>query len=118
MVKKLKVKKVFSILYLDARNYVLFSPNYSKHEFLYYKHLEKDIKALLFGENLQKILPEALKNEESKYIEILLDRFILGGLSYNNGELVESYFSKSQANQILSNLKNKIGISSEIIELF
>ncbi|MFW9939211.1 MAG: hypothetical protein ACFFD5_16330 [Candidatus Thorarchaeota archaeon] len=118
MVKKLKVKKIFSILYLNDRNYILFSTNYSNNDFLYYKNLESDIKALLFGENLQEVLLNILKNQKSEYIEVILDKYILGGLSYNEGELVESNLSRTSANQILSNLKSKIGISSNIIELF
>ena len=66
MVKKIKIKKINSVLYLDDRNYILFTTNYSKHEFLYYKHLEKDIKALLFGDNLQNTLPAILKNQKSE----------------------------------------------------
>jgi hypothetical protein len=118
MVKRLKVKKINSVFYLDDRNYVLFTTNYSKHDFLYYKHLEKDIKALLFGENLQNALPIVLKNQKLENIELHLDKYILGGVSYNEGELVESDFSRTMANQVISTLKNKIGLASVIIELF
>ena len=112
------MKKIFSILYLDNRNYVLFSTNYSNDDFLYYKHLEKNIKALFFGEKLQEVLPEVLKTQKSEHVEFFLDKYIHGGVSYNEGELVENNFSKVQTNQILLSLKNKIGISSEIIEFF
>jgi hypothetical protein len=118
MVKRIKVKKINSVFYLDDRNYVLFTTNYSRHDFLYYKHLEKDIKALLFGENLQNALPVVLKNHKLENVELILDKYILGGVSYNEGNLIESDFSRSMANQVISNLQNKIGLDSVIIELF
>ena len=118
MVKKLKVKKIKSVFYLNDRNYILFTTNYSKHDYIYYKHIEKDIKALLFGENLQEVLAEVLKNQPTVYIELFLDDFITGGISYNEGDLVESDFTKTQANQIISHLKNKKWLYSVIIELF
>ncbi|MFX1575142.1 MAG: hypothetical protein ACFFB0_20590 [Promethearchaeota archaeon] len=118
MVKKIKIKKIYSIFYLKDRNYVVFRANYSKYDFLFYKHLEKDIKALLFGENLQNALSEVLENPELEYVEILLDKIVHGGVSYNEGDLVESDFTKSKANQIISKLKNKLGFDSIVIELF
>jgi len=118
MVKKIRIKKIYSIFYLSDRNYILFSTNYSKHDFLYYKHLEKDIKALLLGENLQNALPEILKNQKLEYVELILDKFIHGGISYNQGDLVESNFSKGKANQIITKLKKKINLDLAIIELF
>jgi len=118
MANKIKIKKINSILYLDTRNYILFSTNYSKHEFLYYKHLENDIKALFFGENLQNVLPEILKSQRSEYIEIYLDKYIQGGISYNEGDIVESNLSKSIANQIIIKLKKKISDNLASIEFF
>lgn len=118
MNKFIKIPKIYSIFTKNQRKYIIFSINNSDNEFIYIIHLNNDVKSLLFGKNLLNSISKIQNNESIECIECSLGSQILGGISYDKGDLVIDNFSLEESNQILSELIKELKNKSIDIELF
>ncbi|MFW9988686.1 MAG: hypothetical protein ACFFC3_08530 [Candidatus Odinarchaeota archaeon] len=118
MSKFKKISKIYSIFTRNQCKYIIFSVNNSSDEFIYIKHLNNDVKSLLFGKNLLNSISNIQDDNSIECIECSLGSQILGGISYDKGDLITNNFSLEESNQILSELIKEIKNVSICIELF
>ncbi|MBD3339481.1 MAG: hypothetical protein GF353_10250 [Candidatus Lokiarchaeota archaeon] len=64
--------------------------------------------ALLYGYNFQNRISTLLKEEDIDCIECRLGINIIGGVSFEDEDLIEFNFDVCRANQIVGELNNKL----------
>ena len=118
MQNNIKIAEIHSIFIHHKTDYILFSLNHNKFNYLYLLNSETQNKSLLFGNNL---IPSvlALRNKlDIECIECHLCRNIIGGISLDGKDLIESNLSVEEANAILTKLKDMMNPKVITIQLF
>jgi hypothetical protein len=118
MLEKITIKKIESVFRHHDKIYILFSLNNSKFEFLYFTTNNYRIRSLLFGKDL---ISKVTLNREDKSItciECSLCSKIDGGISFDDGSIVENDLTIEKCNLILKELKNNLIEYAEIIKFF
>lgn len=118
MSNKIEITKIHSIFHHNHRNYILFSTNHSQFDYLYFKHMKKNIQSLFFGNNFLIYISNLIKKNDVDCIECELGTRILGGISFDQDIQIANNLTINECNQILSNLKNFLKNTKKIIELF
>ncbi len=101
----------------DERRYCLFSVAGKKDDFLYYSHMHRPLRSLMFGDGFLDQLP-ALMEKEGLCIECGLGLSVAGGVALDDGDLLAWHSTVEEANAILARLKETLGDDGEWIELF
>ncbi|MFX1312602.1 MAG: hypothetical protein ACFFHD_08330 [Promethearchaeota archaeon] len=118
MIQSLQILKIHLIFTRNQCTYIVFSTNKSNNEFVYIKHLNNNVKSLLFGKDLHKSISKILNNQDIECIECYLGSQVLGGISYDTGDLIANNISLKESNQIIFQLKKALKSKSSIIEYF
>lgn len=101
----------------DERRYCLFSVASRNDNFLYYSHMYRPLRSLMFGSGFLDQLP-SLMEKEGLCIECGLGLSVAGGVALDNGDLLAWNCTVEEANAILAGLKKTLGNDGEWIELF
>ena len=64
MSNKIEITKIHSIFHHNHRNYILFSTNHSQFDYLYFKHMKKNIRSLFFGNNFQIYISNLIEKND------------------------------------------------------
>lgn len=112
------IKEIHSIFSLKLRKYILFSLKDEDRVFLYFFHTKQPVKGLLYGYNLLNEIPRLLEDPSIECLECNLASQIIGGISFDNNEIVESNISIEECNIILAELKKELKINTDLIQLF
>ena len=118
MFEEITIKKIESVFTHHDKIYILFSLNNSNFEFLYFSTHDYRIRSLLFGKDL---ISQVLLNRNDKSISCIecnLCSKIDGGISFDDGSIVENDLTIDKGNLILKELKNNLAESAEIIKFF
>lgn len=99
------------------RKYLFFSVSGRDEDFLYYSHMSRPLRSLMFGRNFLSQMPHLMENEDL-CIECGLGLSIAGGIALDNGDLIEWHYSVETANQVLIDLREMLGDEGHWIELF
>lgn len=114
----MKIKNIHSIFTHNNKSYVLFDIERSNHNYLYFFNPKNQNRSLLFGEDLNFLIPKYLRNSSIDCLECSLGSQILGAVSLDNGDIAQSNLSLEEANKILENLRYKIKEDKDLIKFF
>ncbi len=101
----------------DDRRYYIFSVTGRDEEFLYYSHMFRPLRTLMFGRNFIGLL-QRLMEKEGLCIECGLGLSMTGGVGLDSGDYTAWGCSVDEANRILTSLKARLGDDGQWIELF
>jgi len=101
----------------DERRYCIFSINGREDDFLYYSHMSRPLRSLMFGSRFLDQLP-ALMEKEGLCIECGLGLSVSGGVALDDGELIAWHCTVDEGNRILAALKEALGNNGQWVELF
>lgn len=99
------------------RKYCIFPVTGRDEEFLYYSHMSRPLRSLMFGRNFLDQLPGLMEREEL-CIECGLGLSVKGGVALDTGDLIAWHCTVEEANRILIALKQKLGEEGRWIEPF
>lgn len=99
------------------RRYWLFSVSGMSDEYLYYTHLSRPLRSLMFGRNFLGQLPSLMENRDL-CIECGLGLSVDGGVALDDGDILAWHCTVKEANEILAQLKETLGTEGKWIELF
>ena len=99
------------------RQYCIFSVTGRNEEFLYYSHISRPLRSLMFGRNFLDQLPPLMEKEDL-CIECGLGLSVTGGVALDNGDRIAWHCSVEEANLVLKGLKKRLGVEGRWIELF
>ncbi|MGV9198957.1 MAG: hypothetical protein ACOC44_03885 [Promethearchaeia archaeon] len=99
------IKKIHFAFTHNKKDYILFSTERPSRMFLYFQHKLKDLRALFYGRNFQRVISRLLEQRVIPCIECKLGTNIEGGISLDSGKLVENNLSLKKANEILTKLR-------------
>ena len=112
------VKEIHSIVTLKLRKYIIFSLKNDDRIFLYFIHRKRQIKGLLYGHDFLGKIPGLLKDPSIDCLECELGSQIMGGVSFEDQEIIENNMSIEECNEILTELKKELIISNDMVQLF
>ena len=112
------VKEIHSIFTLKLRKYIIFSLKNDDRIFLYFIHRKRPIKGLLYGRNFLGDIPKILEDPSVDCLECNLASQITGGVSFEDGDIIENNMSIEECNEILTELKKELIISNDIVQPF
>ena len=92
----------------DDRDCCLFSPAGSHHDFLYFSHRDRALRALFYGDGFIDEIPRLLQ-EPGLCIECGLGLRIIGGVSLDGPDCIAWNCSRDAANRILAGLMRCMG---------
>ena len=118
MAEKITIKKIDSVFRHDDKTYILFSLINSKFEYLYFTTPDYRIRSILFGKDLISQVSLNREDKSISCIECNLCSKIDGGISFDNGSIVENDLTVDKCNLILKELKNTLIEYAEIIKFF
>ena len=88
-----------------------------EEDFLYFSHLFRPLRSLMFGKDFHDQLPYLLENNDL-CIECGLGLSMTGGVALDDGEIIEWNYSVGEANLILGALMERLGKEGSWIQLF
>ncbi|MEI7649524.1 MAG: hypothetical protein WCJ47_07455 [Methanomicrobiales archaeon] len=99
------------------RQYCIFSVTGRDEEFLYYSHMSRPLRSLMFGRNFLGMLPRLMEKEDL-CIECGLGLSVAGGVGLDGGDCIAWHCTVWGANRVLKELRNRLGDDGRWIELF
>ena len=99
------------------RRYCIFSVNDRDKEILYYSHMFRPLRSLMFGRDFVSLLPRIMENDEL-CIECGLGLSVTGGVALDNGDRIAWHYTVREANHILNELRDRWGDEGRWRELF
>jgi hypothetical protein len=99
------------------RQYCVFSIAGRKEEFLYYSHISRPLRSLIFGRNFLGQLPRLMEKEDL-CIECGLGVSVAGGVALDGGDYIAWHCTLVEANRVLAALREKLGEGGQWIALF
>ena len=118
MAEEIKIEKVHSFFRHNNKDYILFSIRNSPCHYLYFTSDDYTIRSLMYGENLLLPISSSLEKSTTSCIECNLGSLIQGGVSLDEGNLVEFNLTIEKSNQILKELGKIIIDKKEMLKLF
>ncbi len=108
--KKKTELKLIQCFSNEQKDYILFEKRFPKsdRQYLYFQNQDQNIRSLLFGKHLKKHILEIWEDPNRDCIECNLGTQIMGGVSFDKGDLIENGLSIKKANSLISSLKTKI----------
>ncbi len=113
-----RISEIHHIFSKNTTSYVHFSLEKENLDYLCMNNPQEDRYALFFGTHFRKLITEYRQDPSIQCIECELGTNIIGGVSWDTGDLVEFNLSKTQANNILSVLKENPKILEKSIPFF
>jgi hypothetical protein len=115
MQRQSAIRTVHQAFFRHDRYYCIFSVNDRVEDFLWYSHMSRPLRSLMFGRDFLSRLPELRENDDL-CIECGLGPAVAGGVALDDGDQIAWNCTIMEANQILGNLrKHCIGEQSMII---
>ncbi len=111
------IQHVHLVFSRHDRQYCIFSVRGRDEEFLFYSHVSRPLRSLMFGRDFVSQLPR-LGGKEDLCIECGLGLLVAGGVALDNGDCIAWHCSVDEANLVLVSLKGKLGDEGKWIELF
>ncbi len=99
------------------RQYCIFSVAGRNEEFLYYSHISRPLRSLMFGRNFLDQLPRLMEKEDL-CIECGLGLSVTGGVALDNGDRIAWHCTIGEANHILKGLKDRLDDEGQWIKMF
>ena len=99
------------------RRYCIFSVAGRNEVFLYYSHMSRPLRSLMFGRNFLDQLPRLMEKEDL-CIECGLGLSVTGGVALDNGDRIAWHCTIGEANHILKGLKYRLGDEGQWIKMF
>jgi hypothetical protein len=117
MPHSVRIGKIYKIFARHDRNYCIFSVTGNDDDFLFYSHRSHTLRSLIFGRDFLCQLPHLMENEDL-CIECGLGLSVAGGIARDGRDWVEWHYTITDANRMLSELKEVLGEQGRWIELF
>ncbi|MEI6294347.1 MAG: hypothetical protein WCP36_11725 [Methanomicrobiales archaeon] len=117
MVEPSLIRTIHEIFTRHDRRYSVFSVTGRDEEFLYYSHVTRPLRSLVFGRNFTGQLPHLMEKKDL-CIECGLGLSVTGGVALDSGGCVAWQCSVAEANQVLTGLKERLGEEGQWVELF
>lgn len=117
MVSTVLIMTVHNQFTRHERRYCIFSITGRDEEYLYYSHMDRPLRSLMFGRDFLTKLPGLMK-EEDLCIECGMGLSIKGGVALDAGDLLAWHCTVDNVNTVLTMLKEKLGEEGYWIELF
>jgi len=111
------IQTIHQIFSRHDRMYCIFSVNGRDEEFLYYSHMSRPLRSLMFGRNFLGQLPRLMENGDL-CIECGLGLSVAGGIALDNGDKIAWNCTVGEANRVLTGLSERLGAEGKWIELF
>ena len=111
------IQHIHPVFSRHDRRYCIFSVNGRDEEYLYYSHMSRPLRSLMFGRDFVSQMPRIRENEDL-CIECGLGLSVAGGIAHDNGDCIAWHYSVEEANRVLDCLKGKLGDEGKWIELF
>ncbi|MDD1702721.1 MAG: hypothetical protein LUQ31_07060 [Methanoregula sp.] len=112
------IREVHDIFLRHDRKYCIFSVSGSDNDYLYYSHVARPLRSLMFGKDFSLRMQALVRENEDLCIECGLGLSITGGVALDNGDLVAWNCEVEDANRILAGLKRYLGTQGEWIAVF
>jgi hypothetical protein len=112
-----RITTIYKTFTRHDRKYSFFSVSGRDEDFLYYSHLSRPNRSLMFGRDFIGQLPHLMERDDL-CIECGLGLSISGGVSLDNGDLIDWHCPVEMANQLLTDLREQLGNEGQWIELF
>lgn len=116
--EQIEIKNVYFSFTHAEKSYIVFDLMGSEYIYLYFFNPKNQNHSLFYGENLHHLIKKYLKNPKIECIECQIGTKIIGAISFDDGELIESNLTKIEANRILNTLKGKLKEKKAEIILF
>lgn len=113
-----EIQSIYRIFNTQSAFYIHFGIQQSNWDYLYVHYDDNSKYSLFYGNNFDTLLQKYLEDRSIECIECQLGINILGGVSFDSGELVEFNLSIQQANKILSILKDELRNNSQSLIFF
>ncbi|MDO9550230.1 MAG: hypothetical protein Q7J03_04595 [Methanoregula sp.] len=111
------IQHIYPVFSRHDRRYCVFSVNGRDEEYLYYSHISRPLRSLMYGRDFVSHLPRLRENEDL-CIECGLGLLMAGGVALDKGECIAWHCSVEEANLVLTGLKERMGEEGQWIELF
>ncbi len=108
------IHKIFT---RNDRRFCIFSVTGRDEDFLYFSHVSRPLRSLIFGRNFIGQLPDFME-EQDLCIECGLGLSMAGGIALDNGDLTGLHCPVETANRVLIGLRERLGDEGKWIELF
>lgn len=112
------VKQIHAIVSLKLRKYIIFSLRNDDRIFLYYINRKRPVKGLFYGKGFLGDIPQLLADPSVDCLECKLGTQIMGGVSFDEGEIIENNMTLKECNEILTELKKELIISNDMVQFF
>jgi hypothetical protein len=111
------IEAIHQIFSRHDRQYCIFSLSGREEEFLYYSHISRPLRSLMFGRNFLDQLPRLMEKEDL-CIECGLGLSVTGGVALDNGDRIAWHCTIGKANHILQGLRDRLGDEGRWIKMF
>ena len=111
------IQKIHMAFSRHERRYCCFSVAGRDGDFLYYSHMTRPLRSLMFGRDFLGRLPGLMDNE-NLCVECGLGLSVEGGVALDDGDLIAWHFTVRDANRVLESLRQQMGSEGSWIELF
>ena len=111
------IQKIHQTFSRHDRLYCIFSVTGRDEEFLYYSHMSRPLRSLMFGRNFLGQLPRLMAKEDL-CIECGLGLSVAGGVALDDGDKIVWHCTVEEANRVLTDLRERMGAEGQWIELF
>ena len=117
MASKPMIQTIHQTFSRHDRQYCIFSVTGRDEVFLYYSHMSRPLRSLMFGRNFLGQLPRLMEKEDL-CIECGLGLSVAGGVALDDGDKIAWHFTVEEANRVLTDLRERLGAEGQWIELF
>ncbi|MFA4878359.1 MAG: hypothetical protein WC586_13225 [Methanoregula sp.] len=117
MASPLMIEAIHQIFSRHDRQYCIFSLSGRDEEFLYYSHISRPLRSLMFGRNFLDQLPRLMEKEDL-CIECGLGLSVIGSVALDNGDRIAWHCTIGEANHILQGLRDRLDDEGRWIKLF